>query len=91
MNLLPATPTNPVPSDKQTEISLTPVLSWECSDMDGDSLTYDIYFGTDENPPLVKESHNGRSYLPGALEYSTVYYWKIVAKDEHGGTREGPV
>jgi len=91
MNLLPATPTSPAPSDKQTEISLTPVLSWECSDMDGDSLTYDIYFGTDENPPLVKESHNGRSYLPGALEYSTVYYWKIVAKDEHGGTREGPV
>ncbi|MBU4444183.1 MAG: fibrobacter succinogenes major paralogous domain-containing protein [Candidatus Marinimicrobia bacterium] len=55
------------------------------------SLTYDIYFGDSSNPSLRESDYTGTTYDPGELNYSTTYYWKIVAKDDHGLETEGPV
>lgn len=75
----PSVPSNPNP-DNETGVSITTTLSWTCSDPDGDSLTYDVYFGTSPTPPLVQSNHTSTTYNPGTLNYGTKYYWKIVRK-----------
>jgi len=90
----PNKPSSPSPSDGATGVSISTDLSWSCSDPDGDSLTYDVYFGTDSSPDsgeLVSSGQSTASYDPGTLSYSTTYYWKIVAHDGNGGTTEGSV
>jgi hypothetical protein len=87
----PTQPTNPTPNDGATDVSITPTLSWEASDPDGDTLTFDIYFGTDSSPTLAKSNLTTKTYSPGTLEPNTTYYWKVVAKDDKGGVTEGPV
>ena len=88
----PDQPCNPSPKNNETDVPVDVILSWQCSDPDGDNLTYDVYFGTGENQ-LKKVSGNQSSttYKPSSLNYSTTYYWKIVAWDEHGESSEGPV
>ena len=88
----PDKPSNPSPANGATGVEINVTLSWQCSDPDGDNLTYDVYFGTGENQ-LKKVSGNQSSttYKPSSLSYSTTYYWKIVAWDEHGESSEGPV
>jgi len=87
----PTTSSNPSPVNGATDVSLTPTLTWEASDPDGDSITFDVYFGTSSNPPLVVSNLTTNSYTPGTLNSNTTYYWKIVAKDGKGGVTEGPV
>jgi len=64
-------------------------LSWSCMDTDGDFLYFDVYFGTNSNPPLISSGQTTTTYDPGPLSYSSTYYWKIVAEDEHGSKNEG--
>jgi len=92
VNHPPNKPSNPSPVDGATGVDIDVTLSWQCSDPDGDNLTYDVYFGTGENQ-LKKVSGNQSSttYKPSSLNYSTTYYWKIVAWDEHGESSESPV
>jgi formylglycine-generating enzyme required for sulfatase activity len=56
-------------------------------------VTYDVYFGANVNPPtvLVSNDQAERTFNPGLLTIDTIYYWKIVATDEHGASTEGPV
>jgi len=89
----PYKPGNPSPADGATDISITNTsLSWSGGDPDaGDTVTYDVYFGTDSNPPMVSNDQLETTYDPGTLDYSTLYYWRIVAKDEHGASNESEV
>ncbi len=87
----PATPSNPNPANGSTGQTLNSSLQWTCSDPDGDPLTYDVYFGTDENPALLAEGISENTFDPGVLEYYTNYYWKIIAFDDHGNSKEGSV
>jgi outer membrane protein assembly factor BamB len=91
VNNPPTQPTNPSPSNGETGVSITPTLSWEASDPDGDTLTFDVYFGTDSSPTLAKSNLTTKTYSPGNLESDTTYYWKVVAKDGKGGETEGPL
>jgi hypothetical protein len=88
----PNTPSNPNPVNYATSVDINADLSWTGGDPDsGDTVTYDVYFGTSSNPSIVSTGQSGTSYDPGAMSYNTKYYWKIVAKDNHGATTTGPI
>jgi hypothetical protein len=85
----PDTPSAPAPADGATDQAKDVDLGWTGGDPNaGDTVTYDVYFGDSSPPPLVVSGQGGTSYDPGTLEGSTTYYWKIVARDNHGATAE---
>lgn len=87
----PNTPSNPNPANGATGVSTTPTLSWTGGDPDvGDTVTYDVYFGTAASPPLVSSNQAAATFAPGTLTASTLYYWRIVARDSFGATTSGP-
>ena len=90
-NYRPEEPSNPSPGDMATGISITPNLTWTCSDPENDALTYDVYFGISEEPPLLVSTLSDNQYSPGTLDINTVYYWRIAAHDDQGNTTEGPL
>jgi len=90
-NSPPIVPSNPNPVNGATGISVSPTLSWSCSDPEGDPLTYDVYFGTSSNPPLVASNRTTGSYSPGTLSNGMTYFWKIIAKDNHSNSTTGPL
>ena len=85
----PYAPSTPSPPDNATGVDIATNLSWAGGDPDGDSVTYDVYFGTASSPPKVISNQSITSYNPGTMSYSTTYYWKIVAWDSHGTTTPG--
>ncbi len=92
----PEVPNSNQPPDGATNQSLYTTLSCQGSDLDsqeGDEITYDIYFSTQEMLVNLQES----SVLvcsdmkvcycdpgTGSVENDTTYYWKVVAKDSYG-------
>ena len=88
-NRPPSMPSSPNPSNNATNQPLTMTLSWDCSDPDGDILTYDVYFGKSSNPTTkASTNQSGKTLNRTNLSYGTTYYWKVVAKDSKGATTE---
>jgi len=77
----PYLPSDPSPPDGSDEQPINTILQWNCTDPDGDPLTYDVYFGTTDPPPLVSSNQPETTFDPGELEYDTTYYWQIIADD----------
>jgi formylglycine-generating enzyme required for sulfatase activity len=92
-NRPPLAPYNPNPADESMIIGVTSVtLSWDSYDPDGDTMTYDVYFDTNVNPTTkVSSNQTENTLIRSNLSYETTYYWKVVAKDNHGGVTESPV
>jgi len=87
----PDIPSNPGPANESTDNNLFTYLNWTCSDPDpGDTVTYDVYFGTTNPPPMVSNNQSADTYDPGGLNISTTYYWKIRAWDDYGYSATGP-
>jgi hypothetical protein len=82
----PYIPSNPYPSDGATGIPIDAILTWEGGDPDGDTVLYDVLFGVNASPPTVSPNQLNTTYDPGLLEYDTIYYWQILAKDGNGGS-----
>ena len=91
LNQPPNIPSDPNPSDGETDVNLEADLSWTCSDPEEDPLTYDVYFGIISPPPLVSSNQTASFYDPGTLDYDTIYYWMIVAWDDFGSNNTGPI
>ena len=69
----------------------TATLEWTASDVDNDTLVYDIFFGT-QNPPLQKFSANqSETILNVEVASSKEYFWKVVVKDSKGAQSIGQV
>jgi PKD repeat protein len=94
----PNTPGSPSPVSHATGVSINANLSWTGGDSDtGDSVIYDVYFGTSATPPLkdtigpYSATQSLITYDPGTLVDGRTYYWQIVARDNHRIAREGPL
>jgi hypothetical protein len=89
-NTQPYVPTDPNPENDTTDVDTNTDLSWTGGDPDpGDTVTYDVYFGTDPNPPNVVMGQSSTTYDIGTLDYDTKYYWRIDAWDNHGTSTTG--
>jgi hypothetical protein len=87
----PNPPTNPNPANGAVNQPANLTFTWTCTDPNGDPLTYDVYFGTSNNPPVVSNNQTSTSFNPGQLNNNTTYYWKIVATDNHSASTSGPL
>jgi len=91
-NTPPSIPSNPSPANHATDGSINAQLSWTGGDPDaGNTVTYNLYFGTSPTAAMVSHNQTGTSYAPGTLAYNTTYYWKIEATDNHGAAATGPL
>ncbi len=93
VNSPPNTPSDPEPEDGATDVDINADLSWECSDPDGDELFYDVYFEANDSTPdvIVSNNQSETTYDPGEMNYSTLYFWKIIAWDKYGLSTESLV
>ena len=87
----PNTPSNPSPTNGETDVNINADLSWTGGDPDGDTVTYDVYFGSSSPPQQVVSNQSGTIYNPGILEFDKTYYWKIVSWDNYDATSEGSI
>ena len=90
VNYLPFTPTllNPILNTKVVGNSAS--LEWSSSDVDGDELVYDVYFGNSTPPILIQENITDNTYSVNITE-NQIYYWKIIVKDGNGGEAIGNI
>ena len=91
INHLPFAPVLVSPAINVTLQNANTDLEWTASDVDNDSLTFDVYFG-EENPPVTKVSSNQtRNDFNVNLNANTDYFWKVVVNDGSGGKTIGQV
>ena len=93
-NEKPNEPTDPNPADGAQDVSVYTMLMWQCSDPDGDELTYDVYLGTDDdlgNEDIVAEELDVNEYATDKLDYVTHYFWKVKVDDGEKDTETGDV
>jgi|GEM_PF-1602749 len=91
LNQPPLPPSSPNPPNGGLAVPLPVTLTWSCSDPENDPLTFDVFFGTTLNPPISSTNQNSTSFSPTGLVAGTLYYWKIIAKDDHGNATTGTV
>ena len=100
---VPQPPDKPVylsPADTSVGQSISMALKWDGGPW---GQLYDIYFGTDPNPPLLAANQQlgptdpanpttttQKLALP-LLQHGTTYYWRIVSKTMAGLTAKGPI
>ncbi len=87
----PNPPTDPNPEDEADSVSIYTILSWKCTEPEGYSLTYDIYFGTETTPQQVTIGQMKTTYDPGTLETNTEYFWKIISHNNQSIVSEGKI
>jgi hypothetical protein len=90
-NSIPIKPHSPYPNDGETNIPLIIKLSWESEDIDGDSVYYDVYLGRSIDTMKPVATNISENEIEVNLVEGARYYWKVVAKDGHGGVRYGDV
>ncbi|MFH1098041.1 MAG: PEGA domain-containing protein [Candidatus Desantisbacteria bacterium] len=83
---------NLLPSDSSIDQPVDVTLTWSGNDPDlGDTIVYDVYFGSSTNLSLVSSGQTETTYTPGTLTYFNYYFWKIVAKDSYGVYSASPM
>lgn len=82
----PGTPALLGPSNNDTEVELDEALVWRCADPNGDSLSYALYFGETNPPPLLIDKLTDTSYVVKDIAPGITYFWKVVATDPDGNT-----
>jgi Tol biopolymer transport system component len=87
----PTEPSNPSPANGANGIDTSLTLIWQCSDGNGDTLTYDIYLDTLSEPVIIDSNLIASNYAASGLEVSRDYYWKVVARDDGGLETSSPV
>ena len=90
----PYQPSEPNPENGSTNISVDQYLSWVGGDPDiDDTVVYDVFLEANDPTPDNKVADDilETEYSPETLDFETIYYWRIIAKDNHGASVWGPV
>lgn len=72
-NTYAAKASNPNPADGAKGVSPDTELTWSGHE---NAVTYDVYFGTESQPPFVRKQTE-TTFDPGPLDWDQTYYWKI--------------
>lgn len=70
-------------------VDVLPTLTWEtATDPDGDTVSYDIFLDTTNDPTTLLSGAIGATTVTGTerLHLLTPYNWKVVASDTEGAT-----
>jgi hypothetical protein len=91
LNPPPQMPHSPFPANLAVSVPVNVTLGWEFGT---NTTTYDLYLDT-SYPPVIKvvnnqPAANPGSFNPGTLNFSTTYYWQVVAHNANG-TTNGPI
>lgn len=91
-NHLPFVPTLLLPSMNSEVTGTSTTLSWSASDVDNDTLAFDVYLDTNADPTTkVSTDQSATTYAATSLTAGTTYYFKIVVKDGKGGVSIGQI
>lgn len=84
----PAVLSTPVHQATGTDHNIT--LTWQKAlDAEGDSVYYEVWYGAGAMPDRMQVTGNNNLLL--TLAANTVYNWKIVSVDIHGGRSESEI
>jgi hypothetical protein len=84
----PVQPSQPIPALGSSGVTVFVDLQWTC---DEENLTYDVYFGTGNPPPLVSTNQTDPVYEPDRLLLNTTYFWQIVVYNSQNESTASPV
>ncbi|MDD5306024.1 MAG: hypothetical protein PHU25_01765 [Deltaproteobacteria bacterium] len=88
-------PSKPVlmsPADGILEVPVNGTsLTWAATDPDSDPLVSDVYLGTTPDPSGLSFGISTMAEVVNSLEYNRMYYWKVVVRDNRGGTASSEV
>ncbi|MBE3122539.1 MAG: PKD domain-containing protein [Thermoplasmata archaeon] len=84
----PVEPSQPLPAQSSSGVTIFIDLHWTCGEA---NLTYDVYLGTENPPPLVVANQSETIYKPNRLLINTTYFWQIVAHNSQQEFTEGPI
>lgn len=80
--------------DGSLDVKLKPTFTWSAATSpDASAVSYDVYLGTN-NPPtttIASDLNNTIYALEDNLDFETIYYWKVVAKNSNGNKTESSV
>lgn len=84
-NTLPEKPVLKTPAKNSIVNKTFTTLSWTCSDVDKDEISYTIYFDN-VNPPvkILNKIITEQSYEIEDLNHKAEYFWSVEAKDKYG-------
>lgn len=66
-------------------------LDWNGSDVDGDIVGYDIYFGTATPPGIAESDHSESILVDVPVSSNTIYFWRVITKDSRGNKSDSGV
>ncbi|WP_194768584.1 hypothetical protein [Tamlana sp. I1] len=90
-NHLPFAPLLISPEMDEMVAGTTATLEWNAKDVDGDDLTYDVYFGTDATPMAMISENQAETTIDVAITSGETYHWKVVVADAHNEKTIGSV
>lgn len=92
-NSSPQIPQNIFPANDTTDIQVNLNFIWTGGDPDAkDTVRYDFYLTAEHpQPELIATDLSDTSFQYNSLNYNTIYYWKVIAKDQNGSTVSSPV
>jgi hypothetical protein len=80
---LPGQASNLSPAAGATGISIGPTLTWTAG---SDATSHDVYFGTSNPPPFIRNQTSTSFTPPPPLVANTTYYWRIDERNAAGVT-----
>jgi hypothetical protein len=86
----PGIPFDESPQNNSENTSRSITLSWNSTDSDNGTITYDIYFGNETILEEFSLDHSENSIELADLDPNSTYLWQVIAKDDYNQT-EGPI